>query len=465
MTATTSAPSESATTTGHLRRESGMSRSAIVRAVALLHVGAAAGFAGLYAFFWLRGATWLDGLVIGVAVLATLASAAAFLELRRNYTRRASNWVLVSGFLTVTLAQAATGFTYPWFVLYFWLIALGGLLRGRSTAVVLSLTEFAALVGLFVLAAFDLIAPPDPDTLLSPMSLGIVLVGILLNAFVSWRMNGELIAVQMRTGSQVSHLSEDLSDMSTSQAQRAVHQAEIVLEAATALQQLNASAEEIARMSELVNRAALNDLNQSTEAQEIVTDSVREMGNVRTMSQRVIDRMAELSAMANQIGRVISLIQGLAREMQLLALNAGIEAAGAGEHGVRFGVIAGEVKRLAVRSLDATTEIEGVLGEIQSGTERVSRALGENVEAIEQTSRRASGMSTVMSELVTSVQRSATYAEQINNATSEQLAAGDQVSSLMNTVRAESIELSEQAQQLSQAARQLEQIAQRLIES
>lgn len=445
-----------------------LDRPAIVQLVSVLHLLVALFVALAYGLVGrvpdnlvLQLLALVGGMVAaGLAVLAVL-------DLRQRLVRRASTWVLASGLVTVAVAQLAEGLRMPWFVFFFWLVSLGGLLLGRRTASQIGVLSLAVvfLVWLFAQPQVGIIPPADATTLSDIGSLVMLIVSMLLVMFVGWRVNGELIAIQQRLGVQVAHLSQELAGLSSGQAVRASEQAYIVADAVTALQQLNASAEEISRMAGRVNRAALTDLHQTEETQAVMAETLREINEVSSLSLRVIERMHELSGMATQIGHVIGLLQGLARETQLLALNAGIEAAGAGEHGMRFAVVANEVKRLANRSLQATTEIETVLGDVQMATERVAQALGESGEAIERTTTRTSRMQTVVNELVGSVRQSAMIAEQISAATTQQLAAGDQVADLMQTVRRESAELSEQAQRLSQAARQLEQISQRLRQS
>lgn len=443
-----------------------LARNMLVRVVSGLHLVSILMLVWFYGRWWeapgldvFKLVVFLFGILIAILTIWVL------VELGRGFTRRASSMVVTSGVLAVTLAQLATGFQRPWFVFYFWMLALGGLLLGRRSALMTGAGSAGLMILLWGLAQFGVIPGPDPTTLVGGSSLMMIVATIGLTTFVSWRMNGELIANQQRAGAQVGHLSEDLISLSGNQAKRSTDQATIVIETVDALQALNNSADQVARLANRVNMAALLDVQQTEQAQHAASLTIAELDEVRTSSSLLLKRMQALSEMATQIGGVISLIQGLARETQLLALNASIEAAGSGEYGIRFGVVADEVKRLALRSIQATSDVETVLHDIQTATAGVSGALTDNANAIEITGQRATRMNKVIDDLVNSVAQSAEIAEQIAAATTQQLASGDHVVDLMQTVRQESTELSTQAQRLSRVAHQLEHIARRLTQS
>ena len=288
-----------------------LDRPVIVQGVSILHLTVAAWVALNYGLVGnVPSETWLEVVTLVLAVIAGGLAIYAFVDVRRRLVRRASTWVLVSGMITITIAQGAEGFDLPWFVFYFWLISLGGLLLGRRTTINLTLASYGLIFLLWAAAQeqVGLISGPNINTLIGVDSLLMIFISMGLVMFVGWRVNGELIAIQQRLGMQVSMLSRDLAALSSGQATRSSEQTAIVADAVTALQELNASAEEIAVMANRVNRAALVDLHQTEEAQHVMHQTLEDMHQVSSLSSRVIERMHELSAMATQIGHVISLL-------------------------------------------------------------------------------------------------------------------------------------------------------------
>ncbi len=183
------------------------------------------------------------------------------------------------------------------------------------------------------------------------------------------------------SATQLGSAAEELSAV-TEEASRGLQQQNNEIEqAATAVNEMTAAVEEVARNAVSTSEAS----NQSTQAAREGRDRVVEtVGAIQTMTQDVQKTSAMIEGLAVQgrdIGKVLDVIRAIAEQTNLLALNAAIEAARAGEAGRGFAVVADEVRALAHRTAQSTQEIEKMVAGIQNGT-------GQAVESMQQSNQR-----------------------------------------------------------------------------
>ncbi|HEU5012518.1 MAG TPA: methyl-accepting chemotaxis protein [Roseiflexaceae bacterium] len=267
---------------------------------------------------------------------------------------------------------------------------------------------------------------------------------------------------QVLLGNELSSAAAQLLSASHQQASGATEQASAVSEISTTIEELGATARQIAIAAEQVANAAHQTLENLSDGQAAVDNSIQAMERIRERMRDVSQRVLSLGERSQQIGEIIDLINDLSDETHLLALNAAIEAAGAGEHGRRFAVVAAEVKSLANRALAAAKEVKGVIAEIQQATNSAVLAAEEGGKEVEQGAELAHSAGQVMDSIVMVAERTAQSASEISLATAQQQSASEQVVETMREVSDVARQTAIGSRQMSEAAQTLTSIAERL---
>ena len=267
---------------------------------------------------------------------------------------------------------------------------------------------------------------------------------------------------QIEVGNELSAAANELLAASHQQTSGATEQASAVSQISTTIEELGATARQIAISAEQVALAAQQTLENLSDGQGAVDSGIQAMERIRGRMRDVTQRVLGLGERSQQIGEIIDLINDLSDETHLLALNAAIEAAGAGEHGRRFAVVAAEVKSLANRALAAAKEVKGVIAEIQQATNTAVLAAEEGVKEVERGVEQSHNAGQVMDSIVMVAERTAQSASEISLATAQQQSASEQVVETMREVAEVARQTASGARQMSESAQMLTAIAERL---
>ncbi|MHB8990671.1 MAG: methyl-accepting chemotaxis protein, partial [Chloroflexota bacterium] len=242
--------------------------------------------------------------------------------------------------------------------------------------------------------------------------------------------NQEQSTAVQETSASVDQLSDAISQISRG----ADEQSQAVERASASVGQLNSSISSVASASKEVSTSAQLAREAAASGAETVRKSARGMAAIKVTTSRAADKIQELEGYSEQIGSIVETISDIAEQTNLLALNAAIEAARAGEHGRGFAVVADEVRKLAERSSKSTKEISELIGQVQKGTQEAVNAMSRGSKEVELGTRFAEEAGEALKNILSAVEAAANQVTQIAAAVQQMEAASRQVVGAMDSV-------------------------------
>jgi methyl-accepting chemotaxis protein len=226
-------------------------------------------------------------------------------------------------------------------------------------------------------------------------------------------------------------------------------------EVATAMEQMNASVLEIARNASSAAEGSDTARGKAEKGAEIVSEAVQAINEVAEKAREMQVSLQDLGKKANNIGEVMNVINDIADQTNLLALNAAIEAARAGEAGRGFAVVADEVRKLAEKTMNATKEVGEAVDTIQQGTETNIKYMNEAGELVEKSTSLSNNAGESLQEIVGLVQENADQVRNIATASEEQSSASEQINTSTEEISRIASEVADSMQQSAQAISEL----------
>jgi len=248
----------------------------------------------------------------------------------------------------------------------------------------------------------------------------------------------------------------------TQLAASASESAAAVSETTTTVEEVRQTAQVASQKAKYVSDSAQKAAQSSQSGRKSTEDVGAGMNRIRQQMEAIAASMVRLSEQSQAIGQIMASVEDLAAQSNLLAVNAAIEAAKAGEHGKGFGVVAQEVKSLAEQSRQATNQVRTILGDIQKATAAAVMATEQGAKAVEAGTRQTEVAGESIQALTGSVTEAAQAATQIAASSQQQLVGVDQVAGAMESIKQASTQNVASAKQLETAARNLDQLGQRL---
>ncbi|RZI70849.1 MAG: methyl-accepting chemotaxis protein [Pseudomonas sp.] len=261
------------------------------------------------------------------------------------------------------------------------------------------------------------------------------------------------------SATQLASAAEELNAVTDESALGLSKQNDEIEQAATAVNQMTSAVEEVARNAVSTSEASKNATTSASDGRDLVQETVTAIERMSTDVQSTSTLIGNLADESRDIGKVLDVIRGLADQTNLLALNAAIEAARAGEAGRGFAVVADEVRALAHRTQQSTSEIERMIGSIQGGTEQAVNSMRSSTERAESTLNIAKGaglaLDTINSAVVEINERNLVIA----SAAEEQAQVAREVDRNLVNIRDLSTQSATGANQTSAASNELSRLA------
>jgi len=261
------------------------------------------------------------------------------------------------------------------------------------------------------------------------------------------------------SATQLASAAEELNSVTDESARGLQQQNNEIEQAATAVNEMTSAVEEVARNAVSTSEASKSATASASDGRDLVQETVSAIERMSSDVQSTATLIGNLAEESRDIGKVLDVIRGLADQTNLLALNAAIEAARAGEAGRGFAVVADEVRALAHRTQQSTSEIERMIGSIQGGTEQAVDSMRNSTERAESTLNIAKGAGLALDTINTAVIEINERNLVIASAAEEQAQVAREVDHNLVNIRDLSVQSATGASQTSTASNELARLA------
>jgi methyl-accepting chemotaxis protein len=249
--------------------------------------------------------------------------------------------------------------------------------------------------------------------------------------------------------------SAELQATANQQATLAKEQATAMSEISTTIGELLATSRQIAESAQSVAQFAQQTASAGRSGEDTVNKAQESIAEIRRQMDVIVDLMIEFGDKSQQIGTVVDIVTELAEQTNILAINSTIEAAGAGEAGKRFAVVADEIRKLADRVADSTKEIRGLIEVVRSAVNTTVMATETGSKSVDAGSKQFADVADAFGEIAELVSTTTDAAREIELSTKQQTTAVEQVNVAISSVAQSTKEAEVSSAQTFQTASEL----------
>jgi methyl-accepting chemotaxis protein len=282
-------------------------------------------------------------------------------------------------------------------------------------------------------------------------------MGRAFNHFVSKIQT--LIRQIADTGNRLTHAAGNMTENSTQTKSSMNQQESKVEQVATAMNEMTATVQEVARHAAEASNAAQAADSEAVAGSQIVKQVVHAINDLASEVRESASTIASLEQSTEQIGTVLDVIRGVAEQTNLLALNAAIEAARAGEHGRGFAVVADEVRTLASRTQQSTQEIQKMIEKLQTGAKSAVLAMDQSQDKTARVVDEANRAGAALTTITEAVSRIADMNTQIATAAEEQSAVSEDINQNVVSISSLAQQAAASAEHTAAQSQDLERVA------
>lgn len=275
----------------------------------------------------------------------------------------------------------------------------------------------------------------------------------------------QLVLVINSTADRVSHSSEQTQMNAIELAEASEHQAQEIAGVSAAINEMAISIDQVSNNATESATVAQRSVAIAYNGADVVQRSIEGMNVIRDQIQETSKRIKRLGESSQEIGDIVSLINDIADQTNVLALNAAIQASMAGEAGRGFAVVADEVQRLAERSAKATKQIEGLVKTIQADTNEAVMSMESTTSEVVRGARLAKDAGEALEEVQNVSNTLAELIENISNAAKQQADSAGHISNTMNIIQGITSQTSSGTMATARSVGELSEMATALQES
>ena len=289
------------------------------------------------------------------------------------------------------------------------------------------------------------------------------LLGTIVVAAIGWFISKSLSDQIGTAVGQVRSSSSELQAAANQQATGAKEQATAMAEISTTISELLATSRQIAESAQRVAHNAEQTATSARSGHSTVDLTHESITGIRRQVDQIVSHMLELGKKSQEIGAVLEIVSELAEQTNILAINATIEAAGAGEAGKRFAIVAEEIRKLADRVGGSTKEIRGLIDDVRSAVNTTVMATETGSKAVDAGTRQFGDVASAFKQIAALVATATDAAREIELSTKQQATAVEQVNVAIANVAQTSVETETSAGQTLQTVSQMASLSKDLL--